>query len=91
MDGFEPKLLFLLGFGLQASVRTSRKFVLELLNTPCGVNKLQLAGVKRVASRANVDLQFLAGAAGDKRVTATTGDLCFLILRMNAVFHKCLK
>jgi hypothetical protein len=40
-----------------------------------------------MASVANVNLQFLADAACGERITTTTGDHRFLILRMDAVFH----
>ncbi len=84
------KQLFLLGSflrRLKRSVGASSELVLELLDPTCGVNKLQLAGVERVANIANVHFQFLAGAAGDKAVPATARYRDLLVIRMNAIFH----
>lgn len=41
-----------------------------------------------MASRANVDLQFLAGTTSRERVTATAGNHRLLVFGMNAFFHK---
>ncbi len=59
-------LLFrLLGF-LQAGVCSGRKFVLEFLDPAGCVDELQLAGIERMASAANVDLQFRPNASSLK-------------------------
>ena len=81
-------LLFLLG--LQASVGASRELVLELLDPTCGVNVLQLAGVKRVASVANVDADFGSSAACLEGIPTTAGDVSFVVFGMNAVLHRSL-
>lgn len=80
--------LLLLGLlRLQAGVSSGCELRLELLDTAGGVDVLQLAGIKRMASVANVDLQFLAGATRDKGIAAATCDLGFVILRMYVAFH----
>src|SRR4051812_20017849 len=51
----------------------------EPLDAAGGVDELLLAGEERVAGRADVDVQFRLGAAGDERVAAgamnVTGDV----------------
>lgn len=64
-------LLALLGL-LQASIGASRKLVLELLDAASRVNELQLSGIKRVASTANVDLQLGPNAPSLKRIATAT-------------------
>lgn len=73
--------------GLKAGVGACCEFVLKLLDPTSRVNELQLAGVERVADIANVDLEFLAGAAGAEAVPATAGHFGFEVLRVDAIFH----
>ena len=84
--------LLLLGcwrlFRLQTCVSTSRELVLELLNSSSRIDVLELAGVERMASIANIHFQFLADTAGLKRIAATTGDQRFLIVGVDSVFHN---
>jgi hypothetical protein len=83
--------LLLLGgwlFGvLQAGVGPGSKFVLELLNTACGVHELKFPGVERVADVTDVDLELFTRAARDKAIAAAARDLGLEILGMDAVFH----
>ncbi len=82
--------LFLLGGllrWLERSISAGGKLVLELLDTPCGVDELQFAGVERVAGVANVNLELFASASGGEAVTATAGYRDLLIVRVNSVFH----
>jgi hypothetical protein len=72
---------------LNARVRASREFRLELLNASGGIDVFQFAGEKWVASGADIDLQLLLGAAGLERIAAATGDDSRDIGRVNAVFH----
>ena len=80
-------LAALLGF-LQARVGAGCELILEFLNAARRVNKFQLARIKRVASAADVELQFVANAARLKRITATAGDGRFLVFGMNISLHE---
>ncbi len=82
------QLLFLLG--LQAGVSSSGKFVLEFLDTARGIHVLQLAGVKRMASIANVDANLRSSAASLESVSTTAGHFGFVVFWMNTVFHRSL-
>ena len=73
---------------LQASIRASGELVLELLDAPRRVHKLQLARIKRMASAANVDLQFSANTASFERIAAAATDGRLLILGMNISLHE---
>lgn len=59
----EQLLLGLLGL-LQAGVSTCCELGLELLNTARRIDKLQLAGIKRMASIADVQAELRTSAAG---------------------------
>ncbi len=63
------------------------ELVLELFNTPGGVDKLNSSGVERMASVANIDFEFRFRTTRHKGVAATASNLRFHILRMNLVFH----
>lgn len=73
--------------GLEAGVGSSSELVLELFDPTCGVDEFELAGVKRVANVANVDLELLAGTPGREAIAATAGDLGFEVFWVDAVFH----
>src|SRR5690606_19116221 len=60
---------------------------LELLDPAGGVDELQLARIEGMASAANIELQFLADAAGDKTVAATAGNLRFVVVGVDVGFH----
>ena len=82
--------LLLLGSRLlrrETRISPSSKLVLELLNPARRVDELQLAGVKRMANIANVDLQLFTRASSRKTVTATAGYFGLEVIWMNAVFH----
>jgi hypothetical protein len=72
----------------ETGVAGRSKLVLELLNAACRIDKLQLAGVERVAHVADVYLQLFARAASRKRVPTTTVDTSFMIFRMNVSLHR---
>lgn len=82
--GFARLFLRLL---LKTAVRSRSKLLLEFLDSPRCVDVLQTPRVKRMAHVADVDLQFLAGAASGKGIPAPAGHDGFHILRMNAFFH----
>ena len=79
----------LLGLLLQAGVIAAGVFLLELLNSAGRINIFELAGIKRMAIAANVDLQFLTRTTRRKRMATTARDLRFIIFRMNIFFHGC--
>ncbi len=79
--------LFLLGL-LKAGVVACRELVLEFLDTASGINKLELAGVKRMASVADIDLQLLHRTSGRKFVAATTADIRHVVFRMALFLHR---
>ncbi len=61
----------------------------EFFHATGGVHDLLLAGVERVALRANFDVQGLAvGGAGLERIAATAGYGNFVVIRMNVGFHS---
>ena len=64
------------------------ELVLELFNTPGGVDELNAAGVERMARVANIDLEFRLRAARHEGVAATAGNFGFHVLRMNISFHR---
>lgn len=80
------RLGFLLSL-LQAGVGSVGEFGLELFDSAGGVDVLQLTGVERVASVANVDFEFLPRATRLECVPTTAGDRRVEVIRMNAVFH----
>ncbi len=85
--GRRAKLLLFALLRLKASIASSCKFRLELFDASSGIDVLQLARIERMASRANVDLQFFAYATGHERVATTTSDLGFVVVRVGAFFH----
>ena len=74
---------------LQARVGSSRKLLLELIDSTSGVDVLQLAGIERMALAANVDAHLATASrrAGREGISTATNDRSFLIIRVNAVFH----
>jgi hypothetical protein len=87
LDCRQRKLLLFAAFRLKTSVCASGEFRLEFLDSSSRIHIFQLARVERMASRTNVDLQFLARAATHKRITTATGDLGFEVFWMQAFFH----
>lgn len=74
-------------FLLKAGVGTTGEFTLEFLDPPSGIDILQLAGIKRMARVANVNLQFFTRAASCKRIATAAGDGGLEVFRVDAVFH----
>ena len=65
-------------------------FPVELVHAAAGIDKLLLAGVKRVALGADLNGDILAGAAGLDDVAAGAADRRRLVVRMDAFLHgKC--
>jgi hypothetical protein len=60
----------------------------EFFDAAGGVNDLLLAGVKRMAQRADFDIQRLAvGGTGLEGVPAAAGDRDFVVIGMDIGFH----
>lgn len=74
-------------FRLQTGVTAGGEFGLEFFNASSGVDVLQFARIERMASGANVDANFFAGATSHKRVSTATSDFGLMIPWMYAVFH----
>jgi len=61
----------------------------EFLDAAGGVHNLLLARIKRMASRAHLDMQrLLHGRTGGERVAAAARHLDFAVLRVNGGFHQ---
>src|SRR5664279_5056254 len=75
-----------IGVSLAAALAVAR---LETRHPTTGVQDLLLAGVERVAVRADLDVDLAAGlgAPGGEVVTATAGDLGRHVRRMNSGLH----
>ena len=61
----------------------------EFLDAASGVDNLLLAGIERMAGRANFDVQliFAQRGAGYESVATRAGDSDFFVIGMNAGFH----
>ena len=81
----ESLLLFLL---LKTGVTAGGKLVAELLNPTGGIHELQLSSVERVAGIADVHRQLRARTSRLKRIPATALYGRFVILGMDAFFHR---
>ena len=60
---------------------------IKLIDASAGINKLLLAGVERVALRADFNGDVLPGAAGLDNLAAGTADGGLLIIRVNSGLH----
>ena len=61
--------------------------LVELFDTPCGINKLLFAGEERVALRADTDFVFGAGGFDFPNFAAGANDLRGTVIRMDILFH----
>ena len=63
--------------------------LLEAIDTTFSVNELLLAGVERMAGRADTDAEFWKHGTGRKGCATSTADyLGIVILRVNSFFHN---
>src|SRR6478672_8922656 len=77
------------GLGRRRSRRLGGVALPEFLDAAGGVHDLLLARIKRMASRAHLDMQrLLHGRTGGERVAAAARHLDFTVLRMNGGFHQ---
>src|SRR5436189_6092921 len=59
----------------------------EPLNPATGVDQLLLAGVERMALRADLDVELGLRGAGQELVTARAADMCDHVLGVDIGFH----
>jgi len=76
--------LFLFGFEV---ILALAEFLLEPFDASGGIDEFLLAGVKRMAHRADFGMNFFGRTAGFKGIAATTANLYYLIFRMNIFLH----
>ena len=79
--------LFLLWL-LKAGVVALRELVLEFLDTASGINKLQFAGIERMASVADINLQLFRRTSGREFITATTANARHVVLGVALLLHR---
>ena len=82
--------LFLFGRSFLSAERrigSRSELVLELLDSPCGVNVLQFTRKKWMTSVANVNLEFLTDASCLKGISTATCDGGIYVVWMDACFH----
>ena len=72
---------------LSSSVGLLAIALVELVDTPCGVDELLLAGEERVALGADTDLVFRTGGFDFPDLAASADDLGRTIVRMDILFH----
>lgn len=66
----------------------STEALLEGFNASAGINDLLLAGIERVALRADVDIKIMTDSAADlEGIAAGALDVHFFVLRMDILFH----
>ena len=63
------------------------KSLVETVNTSTGVNQLLLAGVERVALRADFNSDVLLGGASGKSVATSTANRSLFVVGMDAFSH----
>ena len=86
---FNHQSLFLRGGGFLEAVG-SAELLGELVHAPGGIDELLLAGEKRMAVRADVDVNLGACATGHKRIAAGAVNGAGLVTGMNLGFHELL-
>lgn len=79
--------LSFLGFCSGALEIVAAKLFLELFHSARSVHELLLAGIERMAVRANLDLDFRLGRSRLKRVPATAGHFCVHVFGVDVFFH----
>lgn len=62
-------------------------FLLELIDTTTGIDKLLLTCIERVAVGANLNAQVLFNRTGLKCIPTSTSYCGYMISRMNSLFH----
>ena len=62
-------------------------FLLESLYAPCGIDEFPLPGIKRMAHRANLSVNFLNCAAGLEGITTAAVNYGLFVFGMYIFFH----
>jgi len=63
--------------------------LLEAINTSASINQLLLAGVERMALRADINLHLFLCGTGLKSFTAYAANYAFAVLGMDVFLHCC--
>jgi len=71
----------------EVSVLLQAKSLVETVNTSTGVNQLLLAGIERVALRADFNADVLLGGTGRKDVATGAANGGLFVVRMDAFSH----
>ena len=79
------KLLFLVFWGFLEVV--GAVFLLEPLDSTCGVDVLLFARVERMTNRTDFGVDFAGSAARLKSIAATAANGYFVVFRMYSFFH----
>lgn len=81
--------LFFSGFGGLTAFEQVAEFAVEFVNAAGGVDDFLGTGVERMAQRANLDVEafFFQSGFGYEFVTARAGNIDFVVIRMNILFH----
>ena len=62
-------------------------FLLETLDSACGIDEFLLARIERMAHRANFRVNFLGGTSGLEGIAAPAANLYSMVLGMYAFLH----
>ena len=65
------------------------EFVVEFIHATGSVDRFLSTGVERMAQRANLDVEavFFQSGFGDEFVPARAGNIDFVVIRMDVLFH----
>ena len=72
---------------LQRHFLLQTKSLVETINTSTGVDQLLLAGVERVALRADLDTDVLLGGTGRENVATSAANRSLFVIRMDTFSH----
>ena len=84
---FYKKVKARTAFAVQASYLLQIESLVETINTSTGVNQLLLAGVERVALRADFNSDVLLSGTGRKDVATSATDRCLFVIGMDTFLH----
>ena len=72
---------------IQTQFLLQTKSLVETINTSTGVDQLLLAGVERVALRADLNTDLLLGGTGCENVAASAANRSLFVVGMDAFSH----
>lgn len=73
---------------LRKNLELDTVFLLELVHTTAGIDKLLFAGEERMAVGANLNAEVLSNRAALESVAACASYRCFVIVGMDPLFHS---